>query len=162
MTECLQTQLPNRKFPPVAASVYVSVNSIPLQNACQQLFLIGLVDSCTLIYTLVMMITIAAVTSQFYRSPSTFRWPFQRRCDHRMRTMPAVACVQYAKQECSETDVVLSSGFMAFPMHTGFLRGVETAGYTIRGVCGTSSGGIKSVQLSSCFCHVIYCVSGKG
>ena len=39
-------------------------------------------------------------------------------------------------------DVVLSSGFLAFAEQAGFLAGVEAAGLSVDGVCGTSSGAL--------------------
>lgn len=39
-------------------------------------------------------------------------------------------------------DVVLSSGFLAFAAHAGFLRAVEERGIAVDGVCGTSSGAL--------------------
>ena len=39
-------------------------------------------------------------------------------------------------------DIVLSSGFLAFGRHLGFLRGVEAQGIPVNGVCGTSSGAL--------------------
>jgi len=38
------------------------------------------------------------------------------------------------------TDLVLSSGFLAFARHIGVLAAIEERGLTIDGVCGTSSG----------------------
>ncbi|MGM0576440.1 MAG: patatin-like phospholipase family protein [Myxococcota bacterium] len=40
------------------------------------------------------------------------------------------------------TDIVLSSGFLAFARHVGFLRAVEEAGLEAGAVCGTSSGAL--------------------
>ena len=40
------------------------------------------------------------------------------------------------------TDVVLSSGFLAFAAQAGFLRGVEESRLQVGGVCGTSSGAL--------------------
>ena len=40
------------------------------------------------------------------------------------------------------SDLVLSSGFMAFASHSGFLQGVQDAGLEVQGVCGTSSGAL--------------------
>jgi predicted acylesterase/phospholipase RssA len=40
------------------------------------------------------------------------------------------------------TDVVLSSGFLAFAAHCGFLAGLEDAGVEARAGCGTSSGAL--------------------
>ena len=39
-------------------------------------------------------------------------------------------------------DVVLSSGWLAFAAHTGFLAALEDAGVAVEGVCGTSSGAL--------------------
>ena len=39
-------------------------------------------------------------------------------------------------------DLVLSSGFLAFARHLGFLRAIEDAGLEVDGVCGTSSGAL--------------------
>lgn len=40
-------------------------------------------------------------------------------------------------------DLVLSSGFLAFAAHSGFLKAVETSGLRVRGVCGTSAGALS-------------------
>lgn len=40
------------------------------------------------------------------------------------------------------TDVVLSSGFLAFAQHCGFLKAVKESGLRVRGVMGTSSGAL--------------------
>ena len=45
-------------------------------------------------------------------------------------------------------DIVLSSGFLAFASHAGFLQAVEDANVPIRGVMGTSSGALTG----SMFC----------
>ena len=39
-------------------------------------------------------------------------------------------------------DVILSSGFLAFASHIGFLRAFEEANVPVEGVCGTSSGAL--------------------
>ncbi len=39
-------------------------------------------------------------------------------------------------------DLVLSSGFLAFARHAGFLRAVERLDLPVEGVCGTSSGAL--------------------
>ena len=39
-------------------------------------------------------------------------------------------------------DIILSSGFLAFASHIGFLRALEEADVSIEGVCGTSSGAL--------------------
>ena len=39
-------------------------------------------------------------------------------------------------------DLLLSSGYLAFARHCGFLRAVEQAELPVRGVCGTSSGAL--------------------
>jgi NTE family protein len=43
-----------------------------------------------------------------------------------------------------ETDLVLSSGFLAFARQAGFLAAVERSGVKVTGVCGTSSGALAS------------------
>ncbi len=40
-------------------------------------------------------------------------------------------------------DLVLSSGFLAFAYHAGFLEAVAEAGISVRGVMGTSSGALS-------------------
>ena len=39
-------------------------------------------------------------------------------------------------------DVILSSGFLAFASHIGFLRALEEADVSVEGICGTSSGAL--------------------
>ena len=39
-------------------------------------------------------------------------------------------------------DLILSSGFLAFARHLGFLKAVEEQGVSVEGVCGTSSGAL--------------------
>ncbi len=39
-------------------------------------------------------------------------------------------------------DVVLSSGFLAFASHSGFLKAVDSAGLAVGGVMGTSAGAL--------------------
>lgn len=39
-------------------------------------------------------------------------------------------------------DIILSSGFLAFASHIGFLRALEEAQIPVSGVCGTSSGAL--------------------
>jgi predicted acylesterase/phospholipase RssA len=39
-------------------------------------------------------------------------------------------------------DLILSSGFLAFARHVGFLLAVEERGFAVAGVCGTSSGAL--------------------
>jgi len=46
-------------------------------------------------------------------------------------------------------DLVLSSGFLAFASHAGFLAAVEDAGVPVNGVCGTSSGALAGVGLAA-------------
>ena len=41
----------------------------------------------------------------------------------------------------AQVDVVLSSGFLAFARHLGFLKGVSES-YSIEGICGTSAGAV--------------------
>ena len=40
-------------------------------------------------------------------------------------------------------DLVLSSGFLAFARHAGFLRAVEQLELPVEGLCGTSSGALS-------------------
>ena len=40
------------------------------------------------------------------------------------------------------TDIILSSGFLAFARHVGVLRAVERSSLPVDGVCGTSSGAL--------------------
>jgi NTE family protein len=40
------------------------------------------------------------------------------------------------------TDLILSSGFLAFARHLGVLRAVEKTGTEVDGICGTSSGAL--------------------
>ncbi|MEQ1506002.1 MAG: patatin-like phospholipase family protein [Myxococcota bacterium] len=46
-------------------------------------------------------------------------------------------------------DLVLSSGFLAFGAHAGFLAGVTDAGLAVGGVCGTSSGALAGALWAS-------------
>jgi len=39
-------------------------------------------------------------------------------------------------------DLILSSGFLAFARHVGFLQAVEDRGLAVQGICGTSSGAL--------------------
>jgi len=39
-------------------------------------------------------------------------------------------------------DIILSSGFLAFASHIGFLRAIEEEGSTVDAICGTSSGAL--------------------
>lgn len=43
----------------------------------------------------------------------------------------------------SAYDLVLSSGFLAFASHSGFLKAVEAAGLHVSGVMGTSAGALS-------------------
>eukprot|EP00892_Ulva_mutabilis_P011932 jgi/Ulvmu1/9110/UM005_0205.1 len=44
---------------------------------------------------------------------------------------------------CEEVDVVLSSGFLSFANHAGFLRAVEEHGFRVGGIMGTSAGALS-------------------
>lgn len=44
--------------------------------------------------------------------------------------------------DIAPTDLVLSSGWLAFASHAGFLAAIEDAGIPVRGICGTSSGAL--------------------
>nr|MBA2319938.1 patatin-like phospholipase family protein [Deltaproteobacteria bacterium] len=46
-------------------------------------------------------------------------------------------------------DLVLSSGFLAFARHTGFLAAVEELGLPVDAVCGTSSGALVGALWTS-------------
>ena len=46
-------------------------------------------------------------------------------------------------------DLVLSSGFLAFARHIGFLQAVEAHGIEVDGVCGTSSGALIGAMWAS-------------
>jgi predicted acylesterase/phospholipase RssA len=48
---------------------------------------------------------------------------------------------RHAEQE-GAFDLVLSSGFLAFALHTGFLKAVEEAGVPVAGIMGTSAGAL--------------------
>lgn len=48
-----------------------------------------------------------------------------------------------------ERDVVLSSGFLAFARHLGFLQAVEERKIKVSGLCGTSSGALVGAMWSS-------------
>jgi NTE family protein len=47
------------------------------------------------------------------------------------------------------TDLVLSSGFLAFARQAGFLAAVEEQGLQVGGVCGTSSGALAGAMWAS-------------
>ena len=46
-------------------------------------------------------------------------------------------------------DLVLSSGFLAFARHIGFLTAIEASGREVAGVCGTSSGALVGAMWAS-------------
>jgi predicted acylesterase/phospholipase RssA len=46
-------------------------------------------------------------------------------------------------------DVILSSGFLAFASHIGFLRALEEADVSVEGLCGTSSGALVGAMWMS-------------
>ena len=46
-------------------------------------------------------------------------------------------------------DVILSSGFLAFASHIGFLRALEEADVSVDGICGTSSGALVGALWTS-------------
>lgn len=46
-------------------------------------------------------------------------------------------------------DVILSSGFLAFASHIGFLRALEEADVSVDGICGTSSGALVGALWAS-------------
>ena len=43
---------------------------------------------------------------------------------------------------CIQMDIILSSGFLAFASHIGFLRSIEEKKLVVEGICGTSSGAL--------------------
>ena len=47
------------------------------------------------------------------------------------------------------TDLILSSGFLAFARHVGVLRAIERLGLPVDGVCGTSSGALVGALWSA-------------
>ena len=64
----------------------------------------------------------------------------QQQQQHNVASAPANRPV---KQKHGAFDVVLSSGFLAFANHAGFLQAVEDAGLDVRGVMGTSAGALS-------------------
>ena len=46
-------------------------------------------------------------------------------------------------------DLMLSSGFLAFARHLGVLESLETEGWNVQGVCGTSSGALVGALYAS-------------
>lgn len=46
-------------------------------------------------------------------------------------------------------DVVLSSGFLAFASHSGFLKAIDGAGLVVGGVMGTSAGALTGSLYSA-------------
>lgn len=53
-------------------------------------------------------------------------------------------------------DVILSSGFLAFASHIGFLRALEEADVPVEGICGTSSGAlVGALWVSGLSTHAI-------
>jgi hypothetical protein len=55
---------------------------------------------------------------------------------------PGERCVSLAPERSQGVDVVLSSGFLAFGSHCGFLQAVTDVGLDVRGIMGTSSGAL--------------------
>jgi len=47
------------------------------------------------------------------------------------------------------TDLVLSSGWLAFASHTGFLAAIEESGLAVGGICGTSSGALTGALFAA-------------
>ena len=56
---------------------------------------------------------------------------------------------RHAAAGASLTDLVLSSGFLAFAAQAGFLKGVEERGEEVGGLCGTSSGALAGALWAS-------------
>eukprot|EP00775_Hariotina_reticulata_P004535 gene4535-4787_t len=55
---------------------------------------------------------------------------------------PVSCTLQGCRDAFDSHDVVLSSGFLAFAQHSGFLQAVEEAGIPVGGVMGTSAGAL--------------------
>ena len=58
--------------------------------------------------------------------------------------MPFAHCTAGDWSEWADNtyDVVLSSGFLAFASHSGFLKAIDNAGLAVSGVMGTSAGAL--------------------
>lgn len=62
--------------------------------------------------------------------------------------------------------MVLSSGFLAFASHSGFLKAVDSAGIAVGGVMGTSAGALSGSLYSAgytpeqvCLLYLYKCTS---
>lgn len=55
---------------------------------------------------------------------------------------PGARCGSLAPDKSHGVDIVLSSGFLAFGSHCGFLQAVKDVGLDVRGIMGTSSGAL--------------------
>lgn len=55
---------------------------------------------------------------------------------------PGERCGSLATKKSQGVDIVLSSGFLAFGSHCGFLQAVKDVGLDVKGIMGTSSGAL--------------------
>ncbi len=67
----------------------------------------------------------------------------------RLRADEHVQQVSQQAQKASSYDLILSSGFLAFAAHAGFLQAVEDSGLPVRGVMGTSAGALIGSMYSA-------------
>ncbi|KAG1679637.1 hypothetical protein FOA52_006154 [Chlamydomonas sp. UWO 241] len=67
---------------------------------------------------------------------------------HALRSRGLSTVARAARNAKGKYDVVLSSGFLAFAHHSGFLKAVDDAGLEVGGVMGTSAGALTG----SCYC----------
>ncbi|GBF93910.1 hypothetical protein Rsub_06159 [Raphidocelis subcapitata] len=71
------------------------------------------------------------------------RWRCQPRApQHVCHTNLSASLHSFRMRQGDQYDVVLSSGFLAFANHSGFLQAVEEAGIHVSGVMGTSAGAL--------------------
>jgi predicted acylesterase/phospholipase RssA len=62
---------------------------------------------------------------------------------------PCIASGDWSSVADSTYDLVLSSGFLAFASHSGFLKAVDKAGLPVGGVMGTSAGALSGSLYSA-------------
>ncbi|CAL8469101.1 g8642 [Coccomyxa elongata] len=65
------------------------------------------------------------------------------------RTLPYLATGDWSSWADNTYDVVLSSGFLAFASHSGFLKAIDSAGLAVGGVMGTSAGALTGSLYSA-------------
>ncbi|KAK9908328.1 hypothetical protein WJX75_006132 [Coccomyxa subellipsoidea] len=65
------------------------------------------------------------------------------------RTLPYLDTGDWSSWADNTCDVVLSSGFLAFASHSGFLKAVDNAGLVVGGVMGTSAGALTGSLYSA-------------